>query len=247
MSSITNVLKSLGPIDARNIRRDSLLRWMAFMPFFFAFFFRLLVPWIRVRILEQFGFDLEPYYFLLMSYGFMLGTPVLFGVVIGFLLLDERDDGTLTALQITPIRTNDYLLYRVSMPIILSAILTVVAFPMAGLAQLPLGSLVMVAVAAAPLAPMFALILMLLAQNKVQGFAVMKGLGGILFLPLLAYFLQPPWQFIAGIIPTYWPLKLYWVLDAGEPGAWIFFAVSWVYGALCLVVLMRLFNRKLYR
>ena len=32
--NLVRVLKALGPIDARNVRRDSMLAWMAIMPFF---------------------------------------------------------------------------------------------------------------------------------------------------------------------------------------------------------------------
>jgi fluoroquinolone transport system permease protein len=38
--------------------------------------------------------------------------PALVGMVIGFLLLDQRDDQTLAALQVTPLTLNGYLIYR---------------------------------------------------------------------------------------------------------------------------------------
>lgn len=42
---------------------------------------------------------------------------MVFGVVTGFLLLDERDDRTLTALQVTPLPLRAYIFYRVTVPI----------------------------------------------------------------------------------------------------------------------------------
>ena len=38
--SSVRILKALGPIDLRNVRRDSLLLWMAVMPFVFVLLFR---------------------------------------------------------------------------------------------------------------------------------------------------------------------------------------------------------------
>jgi len=245
--NLVRVLKALGPIDARNVRRDSMLAWMAIMPFFFVLLFRFFAPWVRDGLLAQFGFDIAPYYALIMSYGFVIGTPALFGVVIGFLLLDERDDGTLTALQVTPMPLNSYLVYRVTLPMLISLILTTLTFPLARLVTFPLPYLMAVALLAAPLAPVFALFLAVTAKNKVQGFAVMKGMGSIMVLPLVAYFVQSTWQLAFGLVPTYWPLKLYWVLDADEPGAWIYFAIGAVYQLVLLVVLMRRFNTEMHR
>jgi fluoroquinolone transport system permease protein len=245
--NMVRVLKALGPIDARNVRRDSMLAWMALMPFFFVFLFRFFIPWVRDGLLVQFGFDLAPYYVLIMSYAFIIGTPTLFGVVIGFLLLDEQDDGTLTALQVTPMPLNSYLLYRVAVPMLISLVLTTLTFPLAKLVTFPIEYLFWVALLAAPLAPIFALFLAVTAKNKVQGFAVMKGAGAILVLPLIGYFVQANWQWVFGLIPTYWPLKVYWTLDTGEPGAWLYFLIGAVYQAVLLVIFMRRFDTVMHR
>ncbi len=245
--SFLHTFRALGPIDARNIRRDALLRWFAVIPFIFALVFRLLVPWLRTLILDRFGWDIAPYNPLFMSYGFVLGIPIIFGVVIGFLLLDERDDGTLTALQVTPLTLRSYLGYRVAIPMILSIALTVITFPIAGLSSLPWLDLLLVAAASAPLAPIFALVLAALAANKVQGFAIMKGLGVFMIIPIVAYFVSEPWQWLFGLIPTYWPTKLYWVLDAGGPHAGIVLAIGLAYQFVLLAALMRRFDTVMHR
>lgn len=244
---VAYVLKSLGPIDARNVRRDSLLLWMALMPFAFVLIFRFLVPWARDGLLAQFGFDLAPFYILIMSYAFIIGTPLLFGVVIGFLLLDERDDQTLTALQVTPLGLTSYLAYRIALPVLISLLLTIVTFPLARLVTFPIGHLFLVALLAAPLAPTFALFMAAFAQNKVQGLAIMKASGTFLVLPLLGYFVRSNWQWAFGLIPTYWPAKVYWILDAGEPGAWICFLAGVVFQVALLLILLGRFKRVIHQ
>ena len=220
---------------------------MAAMPLFLALLFRFAVPWVRDGILQQFNFDIQPYYPLLMSYGFIIATPLLFGVVIGFLLLDERDDQTLKALQVTPLPLSGYLAYRITIPIILSVVLTVLMYPIAGLVPFSTTHLIAVSLLAAPLAPIFALFMATFAANKVQGFALMKGVGVVLILPVLAYFIESNWQLALGIVPTYWPIKLYWMLYAGETGGWIYFVVGLVYQALMLALLLRRFNVVMHR
>jgi fluoroquinolone transport system permease protein len=239
------VLQALGPIDAKSVSRDPLLRWMVFYPLLLAGLIRWGVPWLTVRLLMQFQFDLTPYYSLLMSF-VLLMTPMLTGMVIGFLLLDQRDDQTLTALQVTPLTLNGYLVYRISLPIILSLMITLIIFPLAGLVEIGFGPLFLAALSAAPLAPFYALSLAAFAANKVQGFALTKTLGVLLVPPLLAYFVPPPWQWVFGLVPLYWPVKLFWMLYTNEPGYLFYLVIGLLYQFLLLLVLLRRFNKVMH-
>ncbi len=245
--TVLSILQSLGPIDAKNIRRDELLRWIIFAPVLMALLIRLLFPIILVRAGEILQFDLMPYYEPVTSFMIMLLTPYLAGLVIGFLLLDQRDDGTLTALQVTPLSLNGYLLYRLTMPMLLSIVMTLVAAPLSGVVNIGFGKLVLTAVCAAPFAPIFALLLASLAQNKVQGFAITKVAGIILVPPLLAYFITAPWTIILGIFPTYWPAMTLWSAQANDPTFWFYWGAGLVYQAVVLALLTRRFNKVMHQ
>jgi len=197
------ILKSLGPIDIRSVRRDSMLNWMALIPLISALLIRLAIPPITARLIERYGFDLTPYYPIIMAYFFTLMTPLVFGMVIGFLLLDERDDGTLTALQVTPIPLNSYLAYRIIVPLLLSIILMFITYPIINMGNLGFRPLLITTVAAAPMAPLFAVTFASIAENKVQGFALMKASGVILLPPMFAFFIESKWELALGLFPTY--------------------------------------------
>jgi fluoroquinolone transport system permease protein len=235
--TIVQTLKALGPIDARSIGRDSLLRWMMIYPIVLALIVRWGLPFASARLMTRFGFDLVPYYTLLMS-TVLLIAAMLSGIVIGFLLLDQRDDQTLTALQVTPLGLKCYLIYRVTLPMALSVVVSLAVLPLTGLLNLRPGFLVLAAVCAAPLAPFYALSLAALASNKVQGFAITKGMGVLLMLPILAYFVPPPAQWAFGVIPVYWPAKVFWLLDKGEAYAAPFIA-GMAYQFLVVWLLLR--------
>ena len=235
-------LRALGPIDAKNIWRDSLLSLMIFTPVLIGVVLRWLVPWISTLLRQELGFDLPPYYPLLMSL-IVISMPIYFGFVIGFLLLDHRDDQTLMALQVTPLTLKGYLIYRISVPMLISIIATMIVHPVGGLVSMPPFNVLLTAIASAPLAPSFALFLAAFADNKVKGFALAKG-SGVIFVPaVLAYFVTSNWQLAFGVFPTYWMIKLYWVLHNGEAHAWFYFLVALVYQAVMLLVLMHRFNR----
>ncbi len=240
-----DVLKALGPIDVRSIRRDALLRWIVMYPIALALLVRLGVPALALWLAIQFQFDLTPYWTLLLSFVLLL-VPVITGAVIGFLLLDQRDDDTLTALQVTPLTLNGYLVYRITIPILLTMAMIMVVIPLAGLVEMGLFPLFLTALDVAPLAPIFALFLAAFAKNKVQGFALMKGLGILMWPPLIAYFVSSGWQWAFGLFPTYWPVKLFWMLEAGERGAWLCLLIGLAYQFCLLTALVRRFNRVMH-
>jgi fluoroquinolone transport system permease protein len=242
----TRIICSLGPIDIKSIRRDSMMRWMIFIPVVAAIALRLGAPVLAAFVLDRFAFDVTPFYPLLMSF-IAVAMPMMYGAIIGFLVLDQRDDNTITALQVTPLTLSGYLSYRVAMPTVLGVLVTMFVVPVSGLVQINAFSLLFAALAGALFAPLSALFLAAFAENKVQGFALMKG-GGVIFMPvILAYFVAEPWQMVFGLIPVYWPVKLFWVLEAGQPFAWFYLLAAIVYQGGLIWLLLKRFNRKMTR
>jgi fluoroquinolone transport system permease protein len=243
---VTSILRALGPIDAQSVRRDTLLRWMVLLPLGQAVLVRLGWPLLEARIQTLFQLDLAPYHTLIAS-TFLVLVPQIFGMVIGFLLLDQRDDNTLMALQVTPMSLDGYLAYRVLVPLVLSALMLLAVIPLLGLVEVAFVPLLISALTSAALTPLFALFLAAFAANKVQGFALAKGLGIILLPALIAYFVPLPWQLALGLSPVYWPLKLFWELQAGAPDAWLYGLVGLAYQGLLLLALLRRFQRVMTR
>ena len=237
------ILRALGANDYRNIQRDALLRWMIVVPILYAVAVRLLVPLIE----DSTGFDLAPYYPAIMGFFALLTCPILFGMVVGFLLLDERDDRTLLAMQVSPLPMGNYLAYKLFVPSVLSMLMTVIVYAIPGLLPVDLNIIVPGALIAALEMPIWALLLMAFANNKVEGFALLKGgAGALLVLPLAAYFVDYPWQALAWILPSYWPVKVYW-LAIERAGYWPYLIAGLAYHALLIVLLLRRFRWKLSR
>jgi len=240
-------LKVLGPIDAKSIRRDSLLGWMFALPLLFAFVIRWGLPPLTSWIYDNFSFSLENYYQLIFSLFMVFQIPMIFGCVIGFLLLDERDDRTLSALQVTPLTASGYAIYRISIPMIISVVMSMVFLPIANILSPSYLYVLPIVILASLGAPILAIFLVSFAENKVAGFALMKGMGMVLAAPLAAFFLKMPWQLFAGIFPSYWPAKAFWVLIDNEPGFWFYLLMGAAYHLVILFWLVRRFNSVLRR
>ena len=244
-----NAIQALTATDIRNIRRDSLMKFLLIYPWILGLAMRFLIPFVTDGLAAT--FDLRPYYLLLASFFGVVIVPPLAGFVVGFLLLDERDDGTLSALQVTPLPMNLYMLYRIALPLLLSIASAYIVLPLMNLVSVPYLQLLPIVLLAAVEGPIFALVLASLASNKVQGLAVMKGMGIFFIAPTIAWFIGEPWQWIVGLIPTYWPVKAFWVLMGVESGVstsiWPFLAIGLVVHLLYLIPLMQYFNRVIRR
>ena len=241
MPTATAVIRALGPIDLKSVARDSMLRWLVGTPIVFAFVFRWGVPALDGWLGERYDFDLIPYYPLLTSF-LVLMIPTLVGSVVGFLLLDQRDDRTLTALQVTPLTVQGYFAYRIAVPMAVSVPVMMASIAVADLVEMGVVAAFAAAVQAAPTAPLYALFVAAFAANKVQGFALLKGAGVLTWPPVIAWFIAPPWQVAIGLDPLYWPLKLFWMLEAGEPRVALYFLAGLGYQGVLIALLLRRFK-----
>lgn len=241
------VYRSLGAIDLLSVARDSTARWVIVLTPGFGLLFRYGVPAIAAALENRFGFDLTTYYPLVASVLPLIAAGLI-GTVVGFLLLDQRDEQTLPALLVTPLSLEDYLRYRMVVLLVLCVTLSSLSVPIAGLTVTSVLQVVTAAVVAAPLAPLYALFLGSFAGNKVQGFALAKAIGVVVIPAFAAYFVTGPWQIAFGVLPHYWPLKVFWLFDAGATGpALAHAAVGLAWQAVLLVWLARRFARVVRR
>jgi fluoroquinolone transport system permease protein len=239
-------LAAFGRSDLINIWRDSLLVYIVIVPWLMVLLLRLLIPGIGAWFASAHGIDLTAYYPLILSF-IVLQTSMMFGVIAGLLVLDERDAHTLTALRVTPLPLFGYVGYRFGMTLLVSIVTLVLVLPLTGL--LPLAQLAAVlpaVVLSSLLGPVLALVMVVFANNKLEGLALMKGFGILLLGPLAAYFISSDWQLLFGVLPTYWPARAYWAASSGGAG-WLFLLVGLAYYGLLLAWLLRRFRARLER
>lgn len=229
---------------ARTVGRDPLLLQLLVAPAALVVLLRMLDGTLGAWVTRTTGLALAPYRPLLTSFLLLLLVPFLSGLLAGLVLLDERDEGVLTALRVTPLGLGGYALLRAGTTAALSLGTLLVAVPLAGSHPdgAPLGALP-VLVLAALFAPLPALALATFATNKVEGLALVKGASLLLFTPLLGWFAESRWSLLLGVIPTYWPARAFWQWVAGEP-AWPFWGFGLAYHAALLVLLMRAWSAR---
>jgi hypothetical protein len=147
---------------------------------------------------------------------------------------------------VTPLSTREYMAYRIAGPLLAGTAATLIGYPLTGLTPLDAGTLLPIAAVASLAAPLLALVLAAAAPNKVAGFAVVKVLNSVNLLPIAAFFVPPPLQYVAGIVPTYWPMRALWSAALGEAYA-LYLGIGMVTGIAAVVWAARILERRLHQ
>ncbi len=228
--------------DLKLIIRDSTLVMMLFGPLAITvvLFF---LPTLEVLIQTKFGFDISPYRLFAVSFLNMV-PGMLFAMIYGFIILDERDEEVIEFISITPLRKQGYLTYKLIMPMLLSAVFFLLIFYATALVPLNLlhglGIAVMVALEAA----IGTLFLVVFSENKVEGLAFSKLLG-IMYLAFpIVFFWNSGWNWLSAFLPPFWIAKAFVHSQAGSIWIWGDFFFGTAIHLIVLLFFLRAFLRK---
>jgi hypothetical protein len=132
----------------------------------------------------------------------LLLPAFLIGWVSGFLLLEDRDDGTLLAVEVTPVGRAGFLGYRLAISAAITALITALGIALL-LPEVPMWLKLVLLVTVPADTVLASVALLALARNKVEGLALTK-LTNIAAIVPLAAFIPSPVRLLGGIVPTYW-------------------------------------------
>ena len=223
MSTLRNLLRN----DVRLIARDRMLATMAVAVLTMGVVMRFALPALDVALAEsgvmptpdldlRFS-DTFPAFVVFVALWQGANIP---GVIFGFVLLGEKEDRTLEAMQVTPLSLRRFAMYRVSVSAVVAFVTIVYLSLSTGWARVPFLQLLPLAAAASLAAPLSVLAYATFATNKIQALAFTKfgGLAGLLIL--VGFFVPTPWQWLLGIFPPFLVAKAYWMtLDHNAAGA----------------------------
>ena len=244
-TQVFRAIRVLVPSDLRLIWRDGfLLSFLIFVMPLAALGLHWLAPYVGGLVAQW--VELEPYYGLILANAVIAGEPVMLGFVVGLLFVEERDEGTLLALQSSPLSLRIFLGYRLVAAMMLNIVLTVIGIELANLVTVSWLELVASAALASLAIPIIALVYAAFIKNKVQALMLLKPVqiwGG---LPTLLYFVPEPWNWIASVPgPAYYPMRLFWTAAEGQAEWWILVPGVMVPG-MALVWLFGRFERTVY-
>ena len=223
--------------------RDPMMKFMLFYPILFGIIGRYVLP----AIADASGFKMEHYADLIVVI-LTLFTPQIYGALVGFSILDDRDDHILSAIKVTPLSIHQFLSFRLFTVYLLSFIAAIYVIWFSDIGDFSFGSIVAIALLASLGAPMTGLFINALSQNKIEGFAVMKGSGTILVLPIIALFFFDKKELFFSFAPGFWPAKAISSLVRGEGLLFLtfnqYYFIGLVYMILLNILVYRIFLQK---
>lgn len=212
---------SLLKADFKNIRRDPMLMMSMMAPLYITLLLLYGFPSLNIFLAEKLSFRIDAYYSFACVFLLHL-IPMMFGMVYGFILLDERDEGLITYFSVTPLGKRGYLKMRLLAPMLYSCA-TILLFIWItryddGLIWWKHIPLVLITAAQAPIMLLF---LAGFAADKVAGVAIAKGFGILLLAVPIDYFIVSNWTYLAGVSPLFWTARGYLAQDITAVGLYI--------------------------
>jgi fluoroquinolone transport system permease protein len=247
------LVRKFGRNDVKLISRDHFLVMMFFFVVLIAIVLRFGLPWLNGHLAksgvlpnDSVAKSLSDYFPMLLAFFVIFQGPLIAGAIFGFSLLDEKEDNTIKAMLVTPVPFGRYVMYRISVPTVISFLIVVFMMLFINQSLVPLWQLILIAAGASFTGPIAALFYAVTAENKVQGFAVAKFIGLAGWVILLGWFVTGPWQWLFGLFPPFLISKAYWMALTGD-NLW---PVALVFGIVLqaglLGILAKRFNKVAY-
>ena len=195
--ALLTAIKTFGRNDLRGTYRDPLLVMIVLAPVIWTVAVAVATPAVTDLLTERYNVDLVPYYPLVLT---------------AFLLL--------AALRVTPVPLSTFFAYRAATVVLVTTVYVVSTLSFSGrLGPGLVPALIPIGLLAGLSAVVTLLLIVALANNKIQGIAMLRGLGLLIAgLPCLAWFVDSAWNQAFGVLPPYWAAKAFWV--AGDHGTW---------------------------
>lgn len=144
-------------------------------------------------------------------------------------LVEEKEQGTLMSLLVTPVKASEVLIAKWLLGVILAVVLAVASLALNGALGANWAEVLVVVVVAGALSSVLGILVGVYAKDSSIMFAIVKGSGLFLFAPAIFY-VFPEWpQWIAKLFPLYWIIEPIWqvsVMGEGLGAVWFELVVA---------------------
>lgn len=184
--------------DLRQIARDRMfVAILIAMPLLSLVVVRVMLPVLEQQYTWLAGFEKIAVTFLVLQAG------ILSGFIVAFMVLEEKDAKTLRALFVSGLSRHYYFIYRALLVVALSMILSICILLLCGV-SMGAWKIITLALMSGLQALILATVIVLLANNKVEGLTWFKGFNFVLFVPVIPVSLDLSWSKAMSFIPSWW-------------------------------------------
>jgi fluoroquinolone transport system permease protein len=194
----------------RQIRGDSMLYLLCFLPPVIAAVFRFGVPFLEAQLCTAFGAaSVLSDYYLLFDLFLAMFSPFFLVFVSAMVMLTEIDENTAAYLAVTPVRRRGYLISRLLYPAALSMLVSGVLMAFCTLTVWTVWDILLACLLSVLLCIPVAMLIVVFSHNRVEGMALAKLSGLILFGLPVPFFLTNGFQYLFVWLPSFWIAKVF--------------------------------------
>jgi fluoroquinolone transport system permease protein len=234
------MFKTILKAELRNILRDRMYLFFAIYPVIFGIIGYFLADWIDKTYPSSIWDNITAMMMIII-------TGYVFGALIAFTLLDDKDDLVLMSLKVTPIDVKHYIYIKILVGMVFGFVATFILIVATDF--LPDSSLWIwfaVSILGALQVPSVTLIVNSFSENKVEGFVIMKLSGIVLMFPVIGFLVTGWVQYLLGIAPGYWAGRIVEMelLPTEGGSALLIFTIGVCYNLLATWLLLKLYAKK---
>jgi len=159
---------------------------------------------------------------------------MLYGLIIGLLLIDEKDLGVLKYIAITPLSLNRYLLIKCGTGVLITIVYNFV-FILLLRYKVDL-NLILTIILCSGLVPYFSIFIFIFSKNKVEALTKGKLSSLIIIGAVVPYFIPSKINYILGVFPTFWIEKIFY---SNLPQTVIYFIIALLFTILTVKLMMK--------
>ncbi|MDO9680152.1 MAG: hypothetical protein Q7262_03990 [Bacteroidales bacterium] len=193
--------------DLKQVFRDPIMSVLLFAPLLIIAIFKLLIVFLFPFIATKFNFDLSLYYQYLMA-GILILISGMLGIVIGFMMLDDKDGNIAELMAVTPLGRSGYLVNRLSFSSILCFFYSIIAIYVLNVIDIPFYTILLLSILSGVYSIIIGLLIFSGADDKVKGLTFAKGLNMLGIFAFSDLFALNWFSILSLIFPTYWITRI---------------------------------------
>lgn len=257
--------------EFKTLLKNSLSIFMLFFPLFIVFILGFIIPAILERTTTPDSIATMNTLLIGFVVSLVMGGFVS-GAMLGFSIIENKDENTLLNIAVTPITVSGYTTFKIIYTTVIAFlgnivmvgglkliatskyVITLGTSSIYLLDAINIPELIVFSLVSSLTVPMIAVVMGLVAKNKVEGFATMKSFGLVVMLPILSLLnvFHDAKQYILGIFPNFWTMKallneVYSELGMSDPSNLSFamyMIIGTIYTVFVGVLCVKLFVKK---
>lgn len=223
--------------------RDSFTSFLLLYPLIIGLMVRYAIPAADART----TLNLAMYHHVILATLALL-VPRISGAIAAFSILDDRDDHILYSIKVAPLSLEFYIGLKLFLVFCLSFLGTMFVLWFSNITPLPTDVLIEIAFLSAFGSPLNALLINVVAKNKVEGFAAIKGLNSLVVFSIAALFFFDKKEFLFAFEPGFWPAKALSVVvvnrDIFQLSYRAYYLIGLAYAIMATIAVFLAFKKK---